>query len=309
MIFLSVFQEEAQKDRLYATHRPEPAAMTGEIVADLLADAAARLESVTETPRLDAEILLAHTMNVSRAQLLASLQEEASPGNFEALLNRRLDAEPIAYILGEWEFYSLTFEIGPPVLVPRPETEHLVEVVLEVIGDRPAHVLDLGTGSGCVSIAIARNAPNCNVVTSDIRTDFIKLAGRNAARHKVADCIAFREGDLFDALVPDDGPFDVICSNPPYVAEREWEGLPPTITRYEAPECLLGGPEGLDIVRRLVAQAQDYLVPGGMLALEIGMGQYDTVRELLEQNAYEDVSVRRDLAGIDRIAIGKKPGP
>lgn len=310
MIFLSAFQEEeAQKDRLYATHRPGPAAMSGKSVADLITDAAARLESITETPRLDAQILLAHAMNVSPAQLLASLQEEASPDNFEELLNRRLDAEPIAYILGEWEFYSLTFEIEPPVLVPRPETEHLVEVVLEVIGDRPAHVLDIGTGSGCVSIAIARNARNCSVVTSDIRTDFLDLARRNAGRHNVADRIAFRDGDLFDALVPDDGPFDVICSNPPYVAEPEWEGLSPTITRYEAPECLLAGPEGLDFVRRLVAQAQDHLVPGGMLALEIGMGQYETARELLEQNVYQDVSARRDLAGIDRIAIGKKPGP
>ncbi|MCH8204782.1 MAG: peptide chain release factor N(5)-glutamine methyltransferase, partial [Candidatus Hydrogenedentes bacterium] len=118
--------------------------MSGKSVADVLADASARLESLTETPRVDAEILLAHAMNVNRAQLLASLKEEASPGNFEAFLNRRLDAEPIAYILGEWEFYSLTFEIEPPVLVPRPETEHLVEVVLEVIGDRPARVLDVG---------------------------------------------------------------------------------------------------------------------------------------------------------------------
>jgi len=281
--------------------------MSIESVADLLADAAARLGSVTETPRLDAEILLMHAMNISRAQLLERLREEAPPGNFEELLNRRLDAEPIAYILGEWEFYSLTFEIEPPVLVPRPETEHLVEVVLEAIGDRPAHVLDIGAGSGCVSIAIARNARNCNVVTSDIRTDFLDLARRNAARHNAANRIAFRKGDLFEALVPDDGPFDVICSNPPYVAEPEWEGMPPTITRYEAPESLLGGSDGLDIVRRLVAQAQDYLVRGGTLALEIGMGQYEAVSELLEQNAYEDVSARRDLAGINRIAIGKKP--
>ncbi len=281
--------------------------MGGEIVADLLAAAAARLESVTETPRLDAEILLAHAMNLSRAQLLAGLREEAAPGNFEELLNRRLDAEPIAYILGEWEFYSLTFEIGPPVLVPRPETEHLVEVALEVIGDRPAQVLDVGTGSGCVSIAIACSAPNSSVVACDIRTDFLNLAGRNAARHNVADHTTFRKGDLFDALAPGDGPFDVICSNPPYVAEPEWEGLPPTITRYEAPECLLGGPDGLDIVRRLIAQAQDHLVPGGTLALEIGMGQYEQVRQLLKQNAYENLSARQDLAGIDRIAIGKKP--
>ena len=282
--------------------------MSGKSVADVLADASARLESLTETPRVDAEILLAHAMNVNRAQLLASLKEEASPGNFEAFLNRRLDAEPIAYILGEWEFYSLTFEIEPPVLVPRPETEHLVEVVLEVIGDRPARVLDVGTGSGCVSIAIAHNAPNCRVVASDIREAFLELARRNAEGHRVADRIVFRAGDLLEALAPEDAPFDVICSNPPYVADPEWEGLPLTITRYEDPKALLAGRDGLDSIRRLVAEAQDYLVPGGMLAFEMGMGHYDAVRGLLREGGYENVSARRDLAGLDRIAIGHKPG-
>ncbi len=277
-------------------------------VAELLAEAAGRLASVTETPRLDADILLAHAMKVSRAHLLASLRDEAAPGDFEGLLKRRLDAEPIAYILGEWEFYSLLFEIKPPVLVPRPETEHLVEVVLEVIGDRPARVLDVGAGSGCVSVAIAYNAPNCSVVTSDIREDFLDLARRNAERHRVADRIAFRIGDLFEALAPADAPFDVICSNPPYVAEPEWEGLPPTITRYEDPQALLAGPDGLEVIGRLVAGAQEHLLPGGTLAFEMGMGHFGTVRELLRESGYENVSARRDLAGIDRIAIGNAPG-
>ena len=276
-------------------------------IAEVIADATARLESVTETPRLDAEILLAHAMKVSRAHLLASLHDEAAPGEFEKLLKQRIDAQPIAYILGEWEFYSLAFEIEPPVLVPRPETEHLVEVVLEVIGDRPARVLDVGTGSGCVSIAIAHSAPNCSLVTSDIREEFLELARRNAERHQVADRIAFRKGDLFEALAPEDAPFDVICSNPPYVAEPEWEGLSPTITRYEDPQALLAGPDGLEVIRRLIAEAQEYLVAGGTLAFEMGMGHYDTVRELLQEGGYENVSARRDLAGIDRIAIGRKP--
>ena len=277
-------------------------------VAEVIADATARLESVTETPRLDAEILLAHAMKISRAHLLASLRDEAAPGAFEELLKRRLDAQPIAYILGEWEFYSLAFEIEPPVLVPRPETEHLVEVVLEVLGDRPARVLDVGTGSGCVSIAIAHNAPNCSVVTSDIREAFLELARRNAERHHVADRIAFLKGDLFEAVASEDARFDVICSNPPYVAQPAWEGLSPTITRYEDPTALLAGLDGLEVIRRLVAEAQEYLVPGGMLAFEMGMGHYDAVRELLQEGGYENVAARRDLAGLDRIAIGHKPG-
>ena len=170
-------------------------------------------------------------------------------------------------------------------------------------------MLGVGAVSGCVSIAIARNAPNCSVVACDIRTDFLDLARRNAVRHYVADRIAFRKGNLFDALAPGDGPFDLICSNPPYVAESEWEGLPATITRYEAPECLLGGADGLDIVRRLVAQAQDHLVSGASIALETGRGRYETERGLRVQAGKEEIAERRDLAGIDRIAMGKKPGP
>lgn len=276
-------------------------------VTEIIADAAARLESVTQTPRLDAEILLAHTMKVSRAQLLAMLGEEADPGRFEDVLKRRIEAEPLAYILGEWEFFSMAFEIKPPVLVPRPETEHLVEVVLEAIGDGAARVLDLGTGSGCVAVAIARNAPNCTLAATDIRSEFLELAHRNAEGHGVAGRIKFYEGDLFEALAPEDAPFDAICSNPPYVAESDWTSLPPVITRYEDSCALLAGPDGLDVIRSLTGEAQAYLVPGGILAFEIGMGQFEAVRELLRDGGYEDIGSRRDLAGIERIAIGRVP--
>lgn len=276
-------------------------------IAEVIVDATERLRSVTETPRLDVEILLAHALGIPRARLLAQLRDESRSEAFETLLERRIAAEPIAYILGEWEFYSLNFEIQPPVLVPRPETEHLVECALECIGDREVRVLDVGTGSGCVAVSIARNAPPCTVVATDLNPTFLDLARRNAERHGVADRIAFREGDLFGALASVDAPFDVICSNPPYVAESEWEGVPPTVRDYEDPVALLAGPDGLDVIRRLIEHAQAFLVPGGLLALEIGYGQAGAVHELLREAGYDAIDFRQDLSAIDRIALAVNP--
>lgn len=276
-------------------------------VAEVVKAASDRLADITETPRLDSEILLAHALHISRAQLLAQLQDEFDCESFETLVKRRAKGEPIAYILGEWEFYSLSFLVEPPVLVPRPETEHLVEAVLEAVSDRPARVMEIGAGTGCVSVAIAVNAPGASLVTSDISTQYLDLARRNAVQHGVADRISFREGDLFAALQPDDPPFEVICSNPPYVAEGDWEALSPTIRQYEDAGCLLSGHEGLDTIERIIAEARNYLAPSGHLALEIGMGQYERVRELLEESGYTDIGYRRDLAGIERIAVARKP--
>ena len=276
-------------------------------IAEVIADATERLKSVTETPHLDAEILLAHALKIPRARLLAQLREETDPKAFETLLERRIAAEPIAYILGEWEFYSLNFEIQPPVLVPRPETEHLVEVALERIGEQELRVLDIGTGSGCVTVAIAHNAKRCTVVATDINPAFLDLARRNAKRHGVTDQVAFREGDLFAALNPGDAPFDIICSNPPYVAQVDWENVSPTVRDYEDPRALLAGADGLDVIRSLIDQAQDFLAPGGLLALEIGFGQAGDVQDLLRDAGYEAIDFRQDLAAIDRIALGSKP--
>lgn len=274
-------------------------------IREVLSDATARLKAITETPRLDAEILLAHTLGLTRAQLLARMGETVEADAFAPLLARRLNYEPIAYILGEWEFFSLDFEVRPPVLVPRPETEHLVEVVLEFIGDGPARVLDVGVGSGCVAVAIAVSAPKAHVVGTDIKPEFLALAQRNARRHGIADRVELRMSRLFDELEGES--FDVICSNPPYIAEPDWEGLSPVIRNYEDPDSLLAGPDGLAVIRPLIAGAKDRLRPGGLLAIEIGMGQYDAVRELMAHHGYAGVGARKDLAGVDRIAYGTKP--
>ena len=280
---------------------PNPVAESS--VAAILAGAAHELAHVTETPRLDAEILLAHALCLPRAALLARLRDRAVAPGFEALVQRRAAAEPLAYILGEWEFQSLPFEVVQPLLVPRPETEHLVEAVAGFSGTGQGRVLEIGTGTGCVAIAIAYAAPRCRVVATDINPLAIETAARNAGRHGVADRVAFRQGDLFEALGEDDGPFDVVCSNPPYVEDDAWPELSPTIRLYEDPKALLAGKDGLDVVRRIARGALACLKPGGLLALEIGTGQRAAVEGLLEQHGYAEVQFRQDLAGLDRIAL------
>jgi release factor glutamine methyltransferase len=274
-------------------------------VVERLRWAAARFRSLTETPRLDAEILLAHAMHLTRSQLLARLQDSCDAPDFDVMVEKRLAFMPLAYILGEWEFFSLPFFTEAPMLVPRPETEHLVETVLDEVGEKGGRVLDIGTGTGCVAVSIAKNCPTCHVTATDIRQEALDLARRNAERHGVGARITFRLGDLFAALPEDTERFKVICSNPPYVEEPAWEGLDPVIRLHEDPGALLAGPEGLDIIRRLVELAPRHLEPGGLLAFEMGMGQYEQVQNILKCHNYRGIRCVRDLAGIERIAVAR----
>lgn len=274
-------------------------------VSDLLGNAARRLAPVTETPRLDAEILLAHALGMRRAQVLARSRDLVDPKGFESCVARRMNAEPIAYITGEWEFFSLPFSVQPPVLVPRPETEHLVETALHYLGNKTADALDLCTGTGCVAIAVAHHAPRCRVVATDIAPYAVQVAEANARRNGVA--LQTRQGDLFEALQPGDGPFDVIVANPPYVESADWPLLPPVIRLHEDPRAVLGGPDGLDITRRIVSGAPGRLKPGGLLAFEVGERQRDTAAALLEQAGFRAVGFINDLAGIPRVARGMMP--
>lgn len=276
-------------------------------LAQHLAHAAELLVPMTDTPRVDAEILLAHALGISRPQLLTRLNESLPVGRFDALLRRRLAYEPIAYILGEWEFFSLNFEVVSPILVPRPETEHLVEAVLDEVGGTPARILELCTGCGCVGVAVAVNASQVRMIATDIRSEAVELARRNAVRHGVADRIEFRTGDLFDPISAESALFDVVCANPPYVEEDAWDELSPVIRLHEDPRALLAGKDGLAVVRRLIEGAVSRLSPRGLLAFEVGMGQYDRVCRLLVGRGYDDVGCRRDLAGIERIVLARKP--
>ncbi len=273
-------------------------------VAETLQRAEQRLAAVSETPRLDAELLLMHALGRTRGGLLSRLSEAVETVEFEFLLARRAAGEPIAHILGTWEFFSLEIEVEPPVLVPRPETEHLVEAVIEFIGAGPARVLELCTGTGCVAVAIAKNAPGTRVLATDREPHYVELARRNVTRHGLGERVHVAAGDLFAAVPAGEPPFDVICANPPYVAAGDWAGLSETIRRYEDPGALISGEDGLDCVRRIVAGAGDHLGPGGLLAMEIGQGQAGAVRNIMEAAGYAKVRFGRDLAGIDRIACG-----
>lgn len=310
-------------------------------LGDRITAAAESLAAVSETPRLDAELLMAHVLSIGRSKLLAQLNESVEAPLFDGAVARRLAHEPIAYITNHWEFYSLNFLVESPYLVPRPETEHLVEAVLGHVSDSPARVLEIGTGTGCVALAIALNAPECEVIATDINPDAVEMAQLNSAIHATnppelmrkseftrddlvealtsAVCAAkwdveiphpvkidFRQGDLFEPITGDDEPFDVICSNPPYVEAGAWNDLPPVIRLYEDERALLAGNDGLDVIRRLAFEATAYLKPGGMLAFEIGMGQYDSVRDILLRNNYMELGVVHDLAGIPRIALARK---
>jgi len=274
-------------------------------VREVLAETARRLAAVTETPELEANLLAGHAWGWDRTRLIMNATAVADSSLLEPLVLRRLAHEPVAYILGNWEFFSLEFDVTPPLLVPRPETEHLVEVALDFLGESEGRVLDLCTGTGCIILSIAKNAKGGEWWATDLNPLAVSTARANAVHHGVA--LNLVEGDLFAPLPGNAGTFDVIVSNPPYVEDREWERLAPDIRNYEDPRALLSGRDGLDCIRRIVAQAQDWLVPGGLLALEMGESQGPALRALLDGAGYEDIMITKDLAGHDRIASGRKP--
>lgn len=271
-------------------------------------EATHRLSTISESPRLDTELLLAHALNLSRAQILARLDDDLSTESFDALLARRLTSEPIAYILGECEFYSIPLTVRPPTLIPRPETEHLVEVALELIPNyKTPRILDIGTGTGCIAIAIAQHAPNARILATDIKQHNLTLAHENAQRHQLQDRIQFRLGSLFDPIEEGLPQFHLICSNPPYIATKDADTLSLDIQDFEDDDALFSGDDGLDIIRTLIQNAPYYLHPGGYLLLEIGHDQHAPVTQLLEEHGYDDIRFQQDLAGIQRVAIGRKP--
>lgn len=274
-------------------------------ITAILSEAARRLADVTETPRLDAELLLAHALGYSRAQLLARGGEIVESPAFDEALARRLNHEPIAYITGHWEFFSIDFLSRAPVLVPRPETEHLVEAALVHIAGRPgARVLDLCTGTGCVAIAISLNARGATVDAVDLQPHAVALARENVARLGAGGRVF--EGDLFAALPGGSGPYDVIVSNPPYIADGEYAELPEVIRRHEDPVALLAGADGLDIVRRILRDGLEHVVPGGLLAMELGETQAPTVGALATSMGWREIGVIRDLAGHERVVTAHR---
>jgi release factor glutamine methyltransferase len=266
---------------------------------------AAALALPQREARLEAELLLAHALGVTRAQLIARPERAADAlhgGGYPEYLERRLGGEPLAYIFCEREFYGLPFRVTPAVLIPRPETELLVEMALQRIEPAAsARVLDLGTGSGCIAVSIARLRPNAQVVATDVSPAALIVAEVNALRHRAAN-VEFRLGDCYAPVA--EGQFDLIVANPPYVAEAD-PHLNQGDVRYEPRHALVSGADGLMLARRLVARAPGHLRAGAWLLVEHGHDQAGPVRELFEAAGFGDFCCARDLAGLPRAAAGR----
>ena len=254
-------------------------------------------------PRLNAELLLAHTLGLKRMELYLQFDRplgESERAPLRDLVKRRGAREPLQHILGSAEFHGRAFACDARALIPRPETEQLVEIALELLRDRPAPaILDVGTGSGVIALTLALELPAAGVTASDLSTDALALAAENAGKFGASGRVAFIRGDL---LLPDAGPFDLIAANLPYIPSGEIDGLAPEVLR-DPRSALDGGPDGLDLIRRLIADAPARLTAGGALLLEIGAGQDAAVTALLEASKYRDISVRRDYQEIPRFAV------
>ncbi|MDR1491329.1 MAG: peptide chain release factor N(5)-glutamine methyltransferase [Planctomycetaceae bacterium] len=265
----------------------------------------------TDSPRLDAEILLAQSLSCKRIDLyirFAQLPSESERTKFRELVKRRAAGEPVAYLVGYKEFYSLPFEVTRDTLIPRPETEHLVVESLDILakmsGSGNLSVCDVGTGSGAVAIAIAKNAPKCRVTAVDISDAALEVAKRNAQKHEVAGRITFLAADLLSAF-PEHPIFDLIVSNPPYVSESEYEKLSPDVKNYEPKSALLAGEDGTATIRRLAEQAAPRLRQNGFFLTELSPMIAERIAETLRQLGWRHVRTVRDLAGRERIAAAQ----
>jgi len=260
----------------------------------------------------DAELLLLHILEAPRTLLITDPGRALTPIQqraYQAAIARRLTHEPIQYITGQQEFYGLALRVTPAVLIPRPETEHLVEAVLEHLlkarlpKHQPLSIADVGTGSGAIAIALATHLPQSEITALDLSPEALGLARENAAQHNLAHRIRFVESDLLAAVAHQ--TFDAIVSNPPYVPIIDRATLHPQVRDHEPAHALFAGPTGLDVYRRLIPQAQAALKPGGLLALELGQGQGDALAALLSN--WRDVTFVDDLQQIPRVALAIRP--
>jgi release factor glutamine methyltransferase len=262
-------------------------------------------ERGSPTPRLDAELLIGHALGLERIELYTNFDRplgEPELAACRALLDRRGRREPVAYILGRWGFHGLELAVDSRVLVPRPETEVLVERCLAVLHERPAaHVLDVGTGSGAIALAIKAARPDAVVTAGDVSADALAVAAENAARLSLD--VELVESDLLGGL--GGRRFDLIASNPPYVTEGEMETLEPEVAQFEPRRALVAGPRGTEVLERLAAEAPDALAPGGWLVVECGASQAAAVRGLAAAAGAVETFVARDMGGIERVVGGR----
>jgi release factor glutamine methyltransferase len=301
----------------------------GDTAAAIVAASARLARAGVESARLDAELLMAAAAGISRATLVAGGVQigAAAAERFERMIARRAAREPLAYIVGHREFFSLEFAVRPDVLIPRPETEAVVEATLDflrererrrdpsgvgTVSERPYYssttVLDIGTGSGAIAIAIAANAPGARIVALEISKVSREVAADNARRHRCADRITLLEGDCFAAFeggAPLD-PFDLMVSNPPYIAEAEFGALAPEVRDFEPRVALEGGRDGLSFYRKIVAALPRWLARDGEVILEVGAGQAEAVEAMMRAAGCAVGARRRDLAGVERVVRARR---
>ncbi len=288
-------------------------------------------EKEIDSPRLSAEILLSHALGLKRIELYTQfdkLVDKEPLRQLHALVKRAGQDEPVAYLTGKTEFYSIELNVTPACMIPRPETELLVERAIEFLRARTAEnatmqddlisggthtgaqfVCDLCTGSGCIAVAIARNFPGTRIIATDISDAALHVAAANVEKHHLKERITLLCGDLFDPLVPqlDTSKFDLIVCNPPYVSAPEFEALERNVKDYEPKLALFAGNDGLDIYRRIIEKADLFLKPDAALMLEIGYAQGPAVRELLEQTgAFAEIEIEKDFHNNDRIVTAAK---
>jgi release factor glutamine methyltransferase len=273
---------------------------------ELFRNGAALLGDRPQAP-LEAKILLLRAAACSEERFLAAPDSPCSAraeAFFRRLVARRLDGVPLAYLTGTKEFWSIPFEVSPSVLVPRPETEALVGKVLELSTREDEDIVDVGTGSGCIAVALAKELPRARIRAVDVSERALRVARRNAARHR-AKHVEFRRSDLLAAFRGTGVRFDFIVSNPPYISRGEWDGLPPDVRDFEPRRALLAGDSGLELIERLVRRAGAFLKPGGYLIFEIGEGQRDRVLGLFGKR-WTEIETAWDLAGKPRVITARR---
>jgi release factor glutamine methyltransferase len=280
-------------------------------VREAVAQAARELaQAKIESPHLTAELLLGHVLGWDRIRVLtdfpASLDEQ-SKERFVQIVHRRIDGEPLQYLTGKQEFYGRAFCVSPAVLIPRPETEILVESVLSVAAnqDRELRFIDVGTGSGCIAVSVAAEMPRWLGWAVDLSPEALVVARQNAIHHRVSHRIQFVCSDLLESF-PAEPVFDFVLSNPPYVARRSASTLPEIVQDYEPPLALFGGEFGLEVYSRLIPQAATRLLPEGHLVVEVGLGQSRDVACLMEREGLSVVKILDDLRGIPRCVLARK---
>ncbi len=279
-------------------------------IRDIIIKYSQEISSISDTPRLDVELLLQKCLgDVDRIYIHMNLNKELTneqEEKFLSMINDRLNGRPIAYIVEHREFMGLDFYVKEGVLIPRPDTETLVEEIIDLCKDKEVNILDIGTGSGAITVSLAKYLSNANLTSFDIADIPLEIGKKNAIKNGVEEKVKFVKSDLFSAIKDKDVKFDVIVSNPPYIRKSDMNTLHTQVKDYEPYNALEGGVDGLDFYRNITKHSNLYLNKGGILAYEVGHDQAQDVAMIMKNNGYTNIYTKKDIQGIDRVVIGFK---